>query len=74
MWARKHVTLQNGRGREDPKKLNPETAEVTSAEMSSLGATALMRRRNGKQKQRYLMSRLELEHSTLMVTRPQGTG
>lgn len=43
--------LENGQGEGDPKKLNPGTAEATSAQMPSLEATSLMRRRNGKQKQ-----------------------
>lgn len=44
--------LENDRGGGDPKKLNPGTAEATCAQMPSLGATFLKRRRNGKQKQR----------------------
>lgn len=44
--------LENDQGGGDPKKLNPGTAEATCAQMPSLGATFLKRRRNGKQKQK----------------------
>lgn len=46
IWARKHMSSQRG---SDPKKLNPGTEEVVSAQTPSLEAMPLTRR-NGMQK------------------------
>lgn len=56
-------TGESSRRGGDAQKLHSGTAEAMSAQTPLLGATSLMRG-NGKQKGRWLLSRLELEHWT----------